>query len=74
MPSNERYVLAAIVVVGCLLLVACSQGQVTSTAEITVPPKEIKVTEEATAPAPATPEPEPSPDDGCDYNGYRIGW
>jgi oligopeptide transport system substrate-binding protein len=74
MPSNERYVLATILVVGCLLLAACSQGQVSSTAEITVPPKDVKVTEEATAPAPATPEPEPDPNPDCDYNGYRIGW
>jgi oligopeptide transport system substrate-binding protein len=74
MPSNERYVLAAIVAVGCLLLVTCSQGQVTSTVEITVPPKDVKVTEEATAPAQVTAEPEPDSEPDCDYNGYRVGW
>ncbi len=74
MPSNERYVLAAILVVGCLLLVTCAPGQVTSTVEITVPPKDVKVTEQATGPAQVTAEPEPGSDPDCDYNGYRIGW
>jgi oligopeptide transport system substrate-binding protein len=88
MLSKKWYILAAIAVVGSLLLAACGQPQeVIKTVEITVPPEEIEVV--VTSPpevvevtkevevekvVEVTAEAEKGLGAGCTFNAYRMGW
>jgi oligopeptide transport system substrate-binding protein len=88
MLSKKWYILAAIAVVGSLLLAACGQPkEVIKTVEITVPPEEIEVV--VTSPpevvevtkevevekvVEVTTEAEMGLGAGCTFNAYRMGW
>jgi len=72
MPGRRRYA-PAVVAVG-LLLVACGQREVSRTAEVTVPPESVRVTEEVEVQTEVTAEPEGGSGTGCSYNAYRLGW
>jgi oligopeptide transport system substrate-binding protein len=78
--AKKWYILAAVVVVGSLLLSACGPTGVVKTVEITSPPEqvevivtsppEIEIVEVTAVPV----EEEPKLGAGCTYNAYRMGW
>jgi len=82
MLNKKWYILAAVVVVGSLLLSACGPTEVVKTVVITAPPEEVeKVVEvekivevEVEKIVEVEAEVERGMGAGCTYNAYRMGW